>query len=146
MVDLYRTVVIIWKFAATLFDMVLFCINMAMWKKENGVNYLWVQVKIFIGKFYSFIFVWSFGSQVEVESTYLFSTQNKLMDVHQSDISKILHFFASNLVSFIFIKSHHFTEAYLVLLHKTSHTSFILFFFWFPWAGSRESTPSVSSR
>ncbi len=86
---------------------------------------------------------------VEVESTYwgvvkLFNTQNKLMDVHQSDISKILLSSISNLVSFIFIKSCHFTEAYLVPLHKTSHTSCILFF-WFPRAGSRESTPSVSS-
>ena len=39
-----------------------------------------------------------FRSLVEVESTYwgvvkLFNTQNKLMDVHQSDISKILLFF-----------------------------------------------------
>ena len=91
-----------------------------------------------------------FGSRVEVESTYwgvvkLFNTQNKLMNVHQLDISKILLASISNLVSFIFIKSRHFTEAYLVLLHKTSHTSCILFFFWFPHAGSRESTPSVSS-
>ena len=73
-----------------------------------------------------------FGSLVKVESTYwgvvkLFNTQNKLMDVHQWDISKILPFSTSNLVSFIFIKSRHFTEAYLVLLHKTSHTSCILF-------------------
>ena len=60
-------------------------------------------------------------------------------------ISKILRFPTSNLVSFIFIKSHHFTEAYLVLLYKTSHTSFVLFFFWLPCAGCRESTP-VSSR
>ena len=84
-----------------------------------------------------------FGGLVEVESTYwgvvkLFNTQNKLMDVHQSDISKILLSSTSNLVSFIFIKSRHFTEAYLVLLHKTSHTSCILFFFWFPRACSRE--------
>ena len=90
-------------------------------------------------------------SLVEVESTNwgvvkLFNTQNKLMDIHQSDISKILLFSTSNLVSFIFIKSRHFTGAYLVLLHKTSHTSCILFFHWFPCAGSRESTPSVSSR
>ena len=35
----------------------------------------------------------------------LFNTQNKLMDVHQSDISKILRPSASNFVSFIFIKS-----------------------------------------
>ena len=61
-------------------------------------------------------------------------------------ISKMLLFSTSNLVFFIFIKSRHFTEAYLVLLHKTSHTSCILFFFWFPRAGSRESTFSVSSR
>ena len=68
-------------------------------------------------------------SLVEVESANwgvvkLFNTQNKLMDVHQSDISKILPFSTSNLVSFIFIKSRHFTEAYLILLHKTSHASF----------------------
>ena len=62
------------------------------------------------------------------------------MDVHQSDISKMLRFSTSNLVSFIFIKSRHFMEAYLVLLHKTSHTSCVLFFFWFPRAGSRENT------
>ena len=90
-------------------------------------------------------------SLVEVESTNwgvvkLFNTQNKLMDVHQSDISKILLFSTSNLVSFIVIKSHHFTEAYLILLHKTSHTSCVLFFVWFPCVGSRKSTPSVSSR
>ena len=42
------------------------------------------------------------------------------MDVPQSDISKILPSSTSNLVSFIFIKSRHFTEAYLILLHKTS--------------------------
>ena len=82
-------------------------------------------------------------SLVEVESTYwgvvkLFNTQNELMDVHQSDISKILLCSTSNLVSFIFIKSRHFTGAYLVLLHKTSHTSCVLFFFWLPYAGSRE--------
>ena len=76
----------------------------------------------------------------------LFNMQHKLMDVHQSDISKILPSSTSNLVSFIFIRSRHFTEAYLVLLHKTSHTSCILFFFWFPHAGWRESTPSVSLR
>ena len=52
-------------------------------------------------------------------------------------ISKILHFSTSNLVSFIFIKSRHFTEAYLDFLHKTSHTSCVLFF-WFPCASSRE--------
>ena len=62
-----------------------------------------------------------FGGLVEVESTYwgvvkLFNMQNKLMDVHQSDISKILPSSISNLVSFIFIKSRHFTEAYLILL------------------------------
>ena len=90
-------------------------------------------------------------SLVEVESTNwrvvkLFNMQNKLMDVHQSDISKILPFSTSNLVSFIFSKSRHETEAYLVLLHKTSHTSCVLFFVWFPCAGMRESTPSVSSR
>ena len=89
-------------------------------------------------------------SLVEVESTNwevvkLFNTQNKLMDVHQSDISKILLFSTSNLVSFIFIKSRHFTEAYLVLLYKTSHTSYVLFLVWFPCTGSRESTP-ISSR
>ena len=64
---------------------------------------------------------------------------------NQSDISKMLQFSTSNLVSFMLIKSRHFTEAYLILLHKTSHTSCVLFFFWFPRAGSRESTPSVSS-
>ena len=41
--------------------------------------------------------VQSFGSLVKVEPTYwgvlkLFNMQNKLMDVHQSDISKILPF------------------------------------------------------
>ena len=89
--------------------------------------------------------VHGFRSLVEVESTYwgvvkLFNTQNKLMDVHQSDISKMLPSSTSNLVSFIFIKSHHFTEAYFILLHETSHTSCVLFF-WFPRAGSRETTP-----
>ena len=69
----------------------------------------------------------------------------ELMDVHQSDISKMLPFSTSNLVSFMFIKSRHFTEAYFVLLHKTSHTSCVLFV-WFLHAGSRESTPSVSLR
>ena len=59
-------------------------------------------------------------------------------------IGKILRFSTSNFVFFIFIKSRHFTQAYLVLLHKTNHTSCVLFF-WFPCAGSRESTP-VSSR
>ena len=64
------------------------------------------------------------------------------MDVHQSDISKIPLSSTSTLVSFMFIKSRYFTWAYHVLLHKTSHTSCVLFF-WFPRAGSRESTPSV---
>ena len=92
-----------------------------------------------------------FRSLVEEESTYwalvnLLNLQNELMDVHQSDISKMLLFSTSNLVSFRFIKSHHFTWAYLVLLHRTSHASCILFFFWFPHAGSRESTHYVSLR
>ena len=44
-----------------------------------------------------------FGSLVKVESTYwgvikLFNTQNKLMEVHQSDVSKILLSSTSNLV------------------------------------------------
>ena len=78
-----------------------------------------------------------FRNLIEEESTYWtlvnsLNLQNELMDVHQSDISKMLQFSTSNLVSFIFIKSRHFTEAYLVLLHKTSHTSCFLFFFWFP--------------
>ena len=97
------------------------------------------------------IFLVGFRSLVEEESTYRvvvnsLNLQKELMDVHLSDISKILRFSTSNLVSFMFIKSRHFPEAYLVLLHKTSHTSCVLFFFWFPRAGSRESTPSVSSR
>ena len=88
-------------------------------------------------KKYKNVLITKFGGLVEVESTYwwvvkLFNTQNKLMDVHQSNISKILPSSTSNLVSFIYIKSRHFTEAYLVLLHKTSHTSCILFYFWFP--------------
>ena len=92
-----------------------------------------------------------FRSLVKEESTYwalvnLLNLQNELMDVHQSGISKMLLFSTSNLVSFMFIKSHHFMWAYLILLHKTSHTSCVLFFFWFPHAGSRESTSSVSSR
>ena len=62
------------------------------------------------------------------------------MDVYQSGISKVLLFSTSNLVSYMLIKSHHFTWAYHVLLHKTSHTSWILFF-WFPHVGNRESTP-----
>ena len=50
----------------------------------------------------------------EEESTYWtlvnsLNLQNELMDVHQSDISKMLRFSTSNLVSFIFIKSRHFT-------------------------------------
>ena len=75
-------------------------------------------------------FCWSllvcFRSLVEEELTYwallvnLHNLQNELMDVHQSDISKMLLFSSSNLVSFMFIKSHHFTWAYHVLLHKTS--------------------------
>ena len=82
-----------------------------------------------------------FRSLVEEESTYwalvnLLNLQNELMDVHQSDISKMLLFSTSNLVSFMFIKSRHFTWAYNVLLHKTSHTSCVLFFFWFPRASS----------
>ena len=99
----------------------------------------WAQVQ-----FFTLLSVCGFRSLVEVESTYwgrvvkLFNTQNKLMDVHQSDISKKLPSSTSNLVTFIFIKSHHFTEAYLILLHKTSHTSCVLFFFWFPRASSRE--------
>ena len=45
--------------------------------------------------------VCGFKSLFEVESTYwgvvkLFNTQNKLMDVHQSDISKILPSSTSN--------------------------------------------------
>ena len=77
-----------------------------------------------------------------MESTYrtvvnFLNMQNQLMDVHQSDISKILPPSTSNLVSFMLIKSHHFPWAYHILLHKTSHTSSILFF-WFPHAGSRE--------
>ena len=92
-----------------------------------------------------------FRSLVEVESTYwavvkLCNTQNKLMDVHQSDISKILLSSTSNLVSFMLIKSRHFMEAYLILLHKTSPTSCVLFFFWFPRAGSRESTPVLRGK
>ena len=84
-----------------------------------------------------------FKSLVEEESTYWalvnsLNLQNELLDVHQSDIRKMLRFSTSNLVSFMFIKSRHFMEAYLVLLHKTSHTSCVLFFFWFPRAGSRE--------
>ena len=48
-----------------------------------------------------------FGSIVEVESTYwgivkLFNTQNKLMEVYQSDISKILLF-----ISFVKYKRRH---------------------------------------
>ena len=86
-----------------------------------------------------------FRSLVDVESAYwavvkLFNMQNKLMDVHQSDISKILLFSTSNLVSYMLIKSHHFTWAYQVLLHKTSHTSCVLFFR-FLRVGSWESTP-----
>ena len=38
------------------------------------------------------------------------------------------------------IKSRHFTWAYHILLHKISHTSCVLFFFWFPHASSREHT------
>ena len=92
-----------------------------------------------------------FRSQVKEESTFwvlvnLLNLQSELMDVHQSDISKMLLFSTSNLVSFMFIKSPHFTWAYNILLHETSHTSCVLFFFWFLRIGSRESTPSVSSR
>ena len=92
-----------------------------------------------------------FRSLVKVESTYwvlvnLFNMQNELMDVYQSDISKMLFSSTSNLVSFMLFKSCHLTWAYHVLLHKTSHTSCVLFFFWFPHASSRESTPPVSSR
>ena len=90
-------------------------------------------------------------SLVKGGSTYwalvnLLNLQNELMDVHQSDISKMLLFSTSNLVSFMFIKSRHFTWAYHVLLDKTSPTSCILFFFWFPGASSWESTPFVSLR
>ena len=68
-----------------------------------------------------------FRSLVEEESTYWalvnsLNLQNEPMDVYQSDISKMLWFSTSNLVSFMFIKSRHFTEVYLILLHKTSHT------------------------
>ena len=54
-----------------------------------------------------------FRSLVEEESTNWtlvnsLNLQNELMDVNQSDISKMLLFSTSNLVSFIFIKSHHF--------------------------------------
>ena len=42
------------------------------------------------------------------------------MDVHQLDISKILLSSTSNLVSFIFIKPRHFTEAYLVLIKQVT--------------------------
>ena len=92
-----------------------------------------------------------FRSLVEEDSTCWvlvnsLNLQNELMDVHQSDISKMQIFSTSNLVSFMFTKSCHFMWAYHVLLHKTSHTSCVLFFFWFLRAGSRESTPSVSSR
>ena len=73
----------------------------------------------------------------------LLNLQNKLMDVPQSDISKMLFFSTSNLVSFMFIKSLQFAWSYIVLFHKTSHTSCILFFFWFPRAGSRKSTPCI---
>ena len=47
-------------------------------------------------------------------------------------------FSTSNLVSYMLIKSRHFRWAYHILLHKISHTSCVLFFFWFPCAGSRE--------
>ena len=49
-----------------------------------------------------------FRSLVEVESTYwggvvkLFNTQNKLMDVHHSDISKILLSFFDLKLSFLY--------------------------------------------
>ena len=53
------------------------------------------------------VYVCGFRSLVEVESTYwgvvkLFNTQNKLMDVHQSDISKILLFFFHLKLSFLY--------------------------------------------
>ena len=55
-----------------------------------------------------------FRSLVEEESTYWMlvsslNLKNELMDVNQSDISKMLQFSTSNFVSFIFIKSRHFT-------------------------------------
>ena len=51
--------------------------------------------------------VHGFRSLVEVESTYwgvvkLFNMQNKLMDVHQSDISKILLCFFHRKLSFLY--------------------------------------------
>ena len=67
-----------------------------------------------------------------------------MLDVPESDISKMLPSSTSNLVSFMLIKSRHFTLAYHFLLHKSSHTSCVLFFFWFLRAGSGKSTPSVS--
>ena len=90
------------------------------------------------------IFLVGFRSLVEVELNYwalviLLNMENELMDVHQSDISKMLLSSTSNFVSFMLIKSCHFTWAYHVLLHKTSHTSYVLFF-WFPHASSREHT------
>ena len=77
-----------------------------------------------------------FTNLVKAESTYwtvvnLLNMQNELMDVYQSDISKMLLSSTSNLVSFMLIKSRHFTWAYHVLLYKISHISCILFFFWF---------------
>ena len=92
---------------------------------------------------WSWISLVGFRSLVEEESTCwalvnLFNLQNELMDVHQSDISKMPLFSTSNLVSFMFIKSCRFTCAYHVLLHKTRHTTYVLFFIWFLRDGSRE--------
>ena len=67
-----------------------------------------------------------FRSLVKVESTYwvlvkLLYLQNELMDVHQSDISKMLLPSTSNF-SFMFIKSHHFTWVYCyIVTYVDSH-------------------------
>ena len=62
---------------------------------------------IVVGKYLLLLPVVGFRSLVEEESTYWTlvnspNLQNELMDVHQSDISKMLRFSTSNLVSFMF--------------------------------------------
>ena len=100
---------------------------------------------------FSLVIVHGFRSLVKVESTYwgvvkLFNTENKLMFTNQTLAKYCSAFYTSNLVSYMLIKSRHFMWAYHILLYKISHTSCILFFFWFPCVGNRESAPSVYLR